>query len=104
MSLLTFLEPIHAIKALSLDSPYLLASFADHSFLRLVLKWHPDKNRGKEKDSQVQTAKLNNAYEILGDADERKRQESFHSFLCCIPTANLNSASEIFGDDLAGES
>jgi curved DNA-binding protein CbpA len=40
---------------------------------RLVLKWHPDKNKGKEKEAQVYTAKLNNAYEILGDQDERRR-------------------------------
>ncbi len=40
---------------------------------RLVLKWHPDKNKGKEQEAQVLTAKLNNAYEILGDADERRR-------------------------------
>ena len=43
------------------------------AYRKLVLKWHPDKNIGKEKSAEVMAARLNNAYEILGDPDERRR-------------------------------
>eukprot|EP00292_Cryptomonas_paramecium_P019780 CAMPEP_0113710248 /NCGR_PEP_ID=MMETSP0038_2-20120614/30044_1 /TAXON_ID=2898 /ORGANISM="Cryptomonas paramecium" /LENGTH=111 /DNA_ID=CAMNT_0000636269 /DNA_START=147 /DNA_END=479 /DNA_ORIENTATION=+ /assembly_acc=CAM_ASM_000170 len=42
------------------------------AYKKQVLKWHPDKNRGKEAQAQVVTAKLNNAYEVLGDAAARR--------------------------------
>mmetsp|Transcript_46160 Transcript_46160/g.108325 ORF Transcript_46160/g.108325 Transcript_46160/m.108325 type:complete len:371 (+) Transcript_46160:122-1234(+) len=42
------------------------------AYRKLVLKWHPDKNPGKEDTAQVQTARLNNAYEVLSDAAAKR--------------------------------
>ncbi|KAJ1471540.1 hypothetical protein T484DRAFT_1977494, partial [Baffinella frigidus] len=42
------------------------------AYRKWVLKWHPDKNPGKEEKAQVMTARLNNAYECLSDAVARR--------------------------------
>jgi curved DNA-binding protein CbpA len=42
------------------------------AYRKLVLKWHPDKNPGKEAEAGKQTSRLNNAYEILMNSVERR--------------------------------
>ena len=42
------------------------------AYRKAVLKWHPDKNPGKEERAQVETARLNNAYECLSDVTARR--------------------------------
>jgi DnaJ-domain-containing protein 1 len=56
--------------------PSATAAAIRSAYRKLVLKWHPDKNPGKEKSAAVMTARLNNAHEILGDPQERKRWNS----------------------------
>lgn len=42
------------------------------AYRKLILKWHPDKNPGKEEETAKQTSRLNNAYEILMNPTERR--------------------------------
>ena len=42
------------------------------AYRKLVLRWHPDKNPGKEDEAARVTAQLNNAYEILMNAFQRR--------------------------------
>ena len=56
----------------------------------LVKKYHPDRNSGKEIESEM-IKKINNAFEVL--SDKKKRMEYDH--LCSkIQTLNLNQYNE----------
>ena len=41
-------------------------------YRRLALKWHPDKNVGREEDATVKFKEINAAYAVLSDSNERK--------------------------------
>jgi DnaJ-class molecular chaperone len=41
------------------------------SFKKLALKWHPDKNRGKEEQCAAYFILIQQAYEVLSDPQER---------------------------------
>src|ERR1044072_5555167 len=45
-------------------------------FLKLAMKWHPDRNPG-DKSSEVRFKEINEAYEILKDADKRAAYDRF---------------------------
>ena len=42
------------------------------AYRKLVLKWHPDRNRDNQDEAVKMTAELNHAYEVLGDEEKRK--------------------------------
>jgi len=41
------------------------------SFKKLALKWHPDKNPGKEEECAAYFILIQQAYEVLSDPQER---------------------------------
>src|ERR1041385_2214213 len=46
------------------------------AFRKLAMKWHPDRNPG-DKSSEVRFKEINEAYEILKDADKRAAYDRF---------------------------
>lgn len=46
------------------------------AYRKLALKWHPDKNKGNEKDAQEKFKKIAEAYSVLSDADKRKKYDN----------------------------
>lgn len=64
------------------------------AYRKLVLKWHPDKNPGKEEASATMTARLNNAYEILMNSVQRRDfEERFFGAATPAPEAAARPAS-----------
>src|SRR6516164_4011300 len=46
------------------------------AFRKLAMKWHPDRNPG-DKSCEVRFKEINEAYEILKDADKRAAYDRF---------------------------
>jgi curved DNA-binding protein CbpA len=46
------------------------------AYRKLVLKWHPDKNPGKEAEAGKQTSRINNAYEIAKKAERLRKEKA----------------------------
>src|SRR5690242_16967472 len=46
------------------------------AFRKLAMKWHPDRNPG-DKTSEIRFKEINEAYEILKDADKRAAYDRF---------------------------
>src|SRR5919206_3021035 len=46
------------------------------AFRKLAMKWHPDRNPG-DKSSEIKFKEINEAYEILKDADKRAAYDRF---------------------------
>src|SRR5690242_12563981 len=46
------------------------------AFRKLAMKWHPDKNPG-DASSEVKFKEINEAYEVLRDADKRAAYDRF---------------------------
>src|SRR2546423_5185657 len=46
------------------------------AFRKLAMKWHPDRNPG-DKTSETRFKEINEAYEILKDADKRAAYDRF---------------------------
>src|SRR5688572_27539144 len=46
------------------------------AFRKLAMKWHPDRNPG-DKESEHRFKEINEAYEILKDADKRAAYDRF---------------------------
>lgn len=81
------------------------------TYRRLALKYHPDKNPG-DKDAEAKFKECAEAYEVLGDAEKRKRYDQFgHDGLRGAGVhdyshMNVQDISDMFGDmfgDLFGD-
>ena len=46
-------------------------------YRRLAMKYHPDRNRGKEKEANEKFKEINEAYAVLGDPDKRRQYDQF---------------------------
>ena len=49
------------------------------AFRKLAVKFHPDRNRGNEKEAEVQFQNIRNAYVILSDEQKRNEYDSKHN-------------------------
>ncbi|CAE7236819.1 P58B [Symbiodinium natans] len=58
------------------------ASEADikRAYKKLALKWHPDKNPDQMEVAQREFIAVQQAYEVLGDADKRRRYDNQKAF------------------------
>ena len=51
------------------------------SYRKLAIKWHPDKNPSQVSLAEEKFKEINEAYQILSDADKRKKYDTYgHSF------------------------
>jgi molecular chaperone DnaJ len=56
------------------------ASDADlkKAYRRLAMKYHPDRNKG-DKSAEAKFKEINEAYQVLSDAQKRKQYDTFGS-------------------------
>jgi len=47
------------------------------AYRRLAMKYHPDRNPGKEKEANDKFKEINEAYAVLGDPEKRKQYDQF---------------------------
>ena len=47
------------------------------AFRKLAMKYHPDRNPGKQKEANEQFKEINEAYAVLGDPEKRKQYDQF---------------------------
>ena len=47
------------------------------AYRNLAMKYHPDRNLGKEKEANEKFKEINEAYEVLGDPKKRKQYDTY---------------------------
>lgn len=68
------------------------ASDADikKAYRRMAMKYHPDRNRGKEKEATEKFKEINEAYSVLGDPEKRKQYDTY---------GTVGNIGDIFGSN-----
>jgi len=68
------------------------ASDADikKAYRRLAMKYHPDRNPGKEKEATEKFKEINEAYGVLGDPEKRKQYDQY---------GTVGNIGDIFGSN-----
>jgi molecular chaperone DnaJ len=71
------------------------------AFKKLALKYHPDRNPGSRKEAEERFKEIAEAYEVLGDAEKRRRYDQFgHEGLRGTGFRPFSNVEDIFGFDL----
>jgi len=60
------------------------------AYRRLAMKYHPDRNPGKEKEATEKFKEINEAYGVLGDAEKRQQFDQF---------GTIGNVGDIFGSN-----
>jgi curved DNA-binding protein len=60
------------------------------AYRRLAMKYHPDRNPGKEKEATEKFKEINEAYGVLGDAEKRRQYDQF---------GTVGNVGDIFGSN-----
>jgi curved DNA-binding protein len=47
------------------------------AYRKLAMQWHPDRNPGKEKESNEKFKEINEAYGVLGNPEKRKQYDQY---------------------------
>src|SRR6202051_2816216 len=68
------------------------------AFRKLAMKWHPDRNPG-DKSCEVRFKEINEAYEVLKDADKRAAYDRFGH--AAFEQGNGMAGAHGFGADFA---
>lgn len=48
------------------------------AYKKLAMKYHPDRNKG-DKEAETKFKEVNEAYQVLGDAEKKKNYDQFGS-------------------------
>jgi len=71
------------------------------TFKKLALKYHPDRNPDNRAEAEEQFKEIAEAYEVLGDADKRRRYNQFgHEGLRGTGFQHFSSFDDVLGADL----
>jgi len=70
---------------------------------KLVLKWHPDKNRENKEKAQKEFIAIQGAYEVLSDPDKRKRYDNQKSFFSDDDSQQWDGADQSGGFEPPGD-
>ena len=49
------------------------------AYRKLAKKWHPDANPGNQKEAEDKFKDIQEAYEVLGDSDKRRKYDMLGS-------------------------
>lgn len=66
------------------------------AYRKAALQWHPDKNQDKKKEAEEKFKEINEAYQILSDAQKRKQYDQF-GHAAFDPSAGMGGGNPFAG-------
>ncbi len=88
-------------KALGLQ-PSASASDIKKAYRRLAMKYHPDRNPGKEKEATEKFKEISEAYGVLGDPEKRQQYDQYGTVGNIGDIFGSNTTSTGFEDVMRG--